>query len=82
MGKGRGRGRYGVKDTGRYVGRGRGSGIFGRGRGCGYSPKLGSKVITLMNGKKIDYHASIKLSDDIYHQMTNDQQETLHRERK
>ena len=72
MGKWRGRGRYGGRDSGRYGGRGRGSGIFGRGRGCVYIPKLGSKVITIMNGKKIEYHASIRFSDDIYHQMTND----------
>ena len=67
MGKERGRVRYGGRDSGIYGGRGRVSGRFGRDRGCGYSPKAGSKVSTLMNGKKIDYHASIKFSDDIYH---------------
>ena len=50
----------------RHGGRGRVSGIFGYGRGRGYIPKLVSKVITLMNGKKIDYHAYIDFSDDIY----------------
>ena len=90
MGKGRGRGRYGGRDSGRYGGRdfgryggrGRGSGRFGRGRGRGYIPKLGSKVITLMNEKKRYYHTSIKFSDDIYHQTTNDQRENLHKQRK
>ena len=71
MDKWRGRGRYGVRYSGSYGGRGRVSGILGCGRGRGYSPKLGYKVITLMNGKRIDYHASIKFSDDIFHQMTN-----------
>ena len=78
MGKGRRRGRYGGRYSGRYGGRGRGSGRFCRGTGRVYSPKLGSKVITLMNGKKIDYHAYIKFSDDIYHQMKNDLQEIHH----
>ena len=82
MGKGVCRGRYGGRDSGICGGRGRGSGKFGRGRGRGYSPKLGSKVISIMNGKKIYYHASIKFSDGIYHQMTNDQQENIHIERK
>ena len=54
MGKGIDKGRYGGRDPGRYGGRDRESGIFGRGRGRGYSPKLGYKVITLMNGNKID----------------------------
>ena len=81
-GKGRYRGRHGGRDSIRYGGRGRGSGRFGRGRGRGYSPKLGSKVITLMNGKRIYYRASIKFSDDIYHQMTNNQRETIHVKRK
>ena len=71
MGKGRGRGRYAGRDSVRYGGICRGRGRLGRGRGCVYSPKLGSKVITLMNGKKIDYHSSIKFSDNIYHRMTN-----------
>ena len=66
------RGRYGGRDSGIYGGRGRVSGIFGRSRGRGYSPKLGSKVINIMNEKKTYYHASIKFSDDIYHQMKND----------
>ena len=82
MVKGRGRGKYGGMYSGRYSGRGRGSGIFGHYRGLGYIPKLGSKFIALVNGKKIDYHASIKFSGDIYHQMTNNQQENIHRERK
>ena len=82
MGKGRGRGRYAGRDSVRYGGICRGRRIFGCGRGCVYSPKLGSKVITLMNGKKIDYHSSIKFSDNIYHRTTNNHRENLHRERK
>ena len=82
MGKGRGIRRYGGRDSGRYGVRGRGSGRLGLGRGRGYSPKLGYKVITLMNGRKIDYHSYIKFNDDIYHKMTNEQRETIHRERK
>ena len=78
----RGRGRYGVIDFRRYGGRGRGSKIFGRSRGRRYSPKLGYKVITIINGKMVEYHSSIKFSDGIYHQMTNDQQENIHIERK
>ena len=35
-----------------------------------------------MNGSKIEYYASIKFSYDIYHQMKNEQLETIHRERK
>ena len=81
MGKCRGRGGYGGRDSKRYGGRGIGSGIFGWNRGRGYSPKLGSKVITIMNRKNMDYHASINFSDDIYHIMTNDQQENFQRER-
>ena len=83
---GHGRGRY----SGRYAVRG----IFGRirgGRGYGggsYSEpgssysRPGSKVVTLKNGKKIDYHASIKFYNDVYNNMTDDQRDTLHRERK
>ena len=82
LGKLRGRVIYVVRDSRRYGGRFRGSGIFGGGRGQGYIPKLVSKVITLMNGKKVYYHAYIKFSDDKYHQMKNDQKETLQRERK
>ena len=33
-----------------------------------------------MNGKRIDYHASINFSDDIYHIITNNQRETLYLE--
>ena len=82
MDKGRGRGRYGGRGPRRYGGRCRGSGRLGRGRGRGYIPKLGSKVITLINGNKIYYHEYIKFSDNIYHQMTNYQQESPHTERK
>ena len=73
MGKGRGRRRYGGRESGRYGGIGIGLGKFSCNRGLVYSPKLGSKVITLMNGKKIDDHAHINFSDDIYHQMKKDQ---------
>ena len=69
MGKWRSRGRYGVRDSGRYCGRGKGSGRFGCSRCRVYIPRLVSKVITLMNEKKIDYLASNKFNDDIYHQM-------------
>ena len=77
LGKLRGRVIYVVRDSRRYGGRFRGSGIFGGGRGQGYIPKLVSKVITFMNGKKVYYHAYIKFSDDIYHQMKNYPPETL-----
>ena len=80
MGKWRGRGIYGGRDSRIYGERGRGSGRFSRGRGRGYSHKLVPKVTTLVNGKKIDYHTSIKFSDDIYQKIKNDQRETLHRE--
>ena len=40
MGKSRGRVRYKGRDSVRYGGIFRGQGIFGRGRGCVYSPKL------------------------------------------
>ena len=33
------------------------------------------------NGKKIDYHASIKFDNDINKNMTDDQRDTLHSER-
>ena len=36
----------------------------------------------LWNGKKIDYHASIKFDNDVYNNMTYNQKDTLHRERK
>ena len=87
----KGRGGHG---RGRYYGRYAVRGIFGRsrgGRGCGggsYSgpgssySRPGSKVVTLKNGKKIDYHASIKFDNDVYNNMTDDQRDTLHRERK
>ena len=57
--KGRG-GRGTGRDSGRYAGRGRfGRGRGGRGYGGGSYSRTGSKVITLKNGKKIDYHAFI-----------------------
>ena len=80
MGKGRGRVRYVGRHSVRYGGIFRGRGRFVRGRGSVYSPKLVSKVITLMNGKRIYYHSSIKFSDNIYHRMTNNQRENFHRE--
>ena len=36
----------------------------------------------MKNGKKIDYHASIKFENDVYNNMTYGQRDTLHRERK
>ena len=83
---GRRRGRY----SGRYAGRGifgRGGGVRGYGGGSYSIPgssysRPGSKVITLKNGKKIDYHASIKFDNYVYNNMTDDQRDTLHRERK
>ena len=82
MEKGIGRGRYGRGDSGIYGGRGRESVRFGHSRGRQYIPKLGSKVITLINWKKIDYHTSVKFSGGIYHQMTTYQRKYLQRERK
>ena len=76
---GRGRGR----DSGINSGRGRfGRDRGGRGYGGGSYSRPGSKVITMENGKKIDYHASIKFDNYVYNNMTDDQRDTLHRERK
>ena len=80
--KGRGGHERGI-DSGSYTGRGG----FGRGRGGrGYSGSSysgpGSKVITLKNGKKIEYHASIKFDNDVYNNMTGGQRDVLHREKK
>ena len=73
-GRGRGRGR------GRGGGRGQGRGRGGRGRGN--QQRTDAKTITLKNGRKIEYHASYNFPTDIYSQFTDDQIDTLKRERR
>ena len=36
----------------------------------------------MKNGNKIDYHASIKFDNDVYNNITDNQRDTLPRERK
>ena len=83
---GRGRGRY----SGRYseivkFGRSRGSRGYSGGTysrpGSSYSRSV-SKVITLKNGNKKDYRASIKFDNDFYNYMADGQRDKLYRERK
>ena len=71
------------ESSGRYAGRVRfGRGRGGRGYGGGSYSRTGSKVITLKNGRKIDYHASIKFDNDVYNNITENQRNALHRKRK
>ena len=75
-GGGRGRGR----------GRGRGSGRGGRGRGGrGRNQQTrhsDAKMITLKNGKRVEYHASYSFPQDVYEQFTDNQIQTMRDERK
>ena len=75
-GGGRGRGR----------GRGRGPGRGGRGRGGRgrnqHNPHPDAKMITLKNGKRVEYHASYSFPQDVYEQFTDNQIQTMRDERK
>ena len=79
----RGRGYNGGRGRGRGRGYGRG---YGRGRGRGYQSQQyrndqETKQITLLNGKTITYHPSIKYADHIYQQFTPQQKDMLREER-
>ena len=82
-------GRFGRGRGGRGYGRGRGNGRgYGRGnqggRGRGgfiHKTRQDSKIITLSNGDKIEYHASFRYPDNIYQLFTGEQKELLHSER-
>ena len=78
VGQGRGRGRGGGR--GRFGGRGRG----GRGYRGGYIRKSrqDSKIITLTDGSKIEYHPSFRFTDDQMHLFSNEQKEQLRNDRR
>ena len=46
------------------------------------TPDQDPKSSLWKNGKKIDYHASIKFDNDVYNTMTDGQRDTRHIERK
>ena len=73
---GRGRGRGGRRRGGHGCGHGR-----GRGRG-GYQQQNDATMITLKNGKHIEYHASYNFPMEICSQFTDGQINTLKRERR
>ncbi len=70
---GRGRGRFGGRGRGRYGGRGR-----GRGRG---SHSGRGRWITLTDGQQIEYHPAKHYPDEIFAKFTQEQLDTLRRER-
>jgi hypothetical protein len=69
---------------GRGFGRG-GRGGFGRGRGRGrssYRSRSDTKMITLKNGKQIEYHPSFNFPRHIFEQFKDEDVETLRRQRR
>ena len=75
---------YGVRGRGRG---GRGRGGRGRGRGIGqgqggYQQRNNSTMITLKNGKRIEYHVSYNFPMEIYSQFTDGQIDILKKERR
>ena len=80
---GRGRGRGNGSGRGRFTGRG-GHGRGGRGYNGGHIRKTrqDSKIITLTDGSRIEYHPSFRFTDEQMRLFTNEQKDQLRNERR
>lgn len=72
-----GRGGGGGRHRNNHGGRGRG----GRGGHRVHKTRTDSEIITLQDGRRIEYHPSFRFSDDVMRQMTNEQKDKLRRQR-